>query len=124
MGGKPCVNGRPAIDQNLEALSSSIASLVDSSGEGCRFDPGKYLKLEEAFANIAGSALLSLRDKKWNRRDYELKSELATKEETKDALHTLRPDFIKEEPLTICGEFVAFRFLAFINFLFSGISII
>lgn len=57
-----------------------------------------------------------LRDNKWSRGDYELRSEFTTKEETKEALHASRPEYTEQEPATICGELVAFRFLAFINF--------
>lgn len=58
----------------------------------------------------------ALRKTTWSSGGYELKAELAKQEDTKEALHVERTQFVLEEPLTICGELVAYRLLAFINY--------
>ena len=75
-----------------------------------------YRELERNLSAIATAAAHELEEKKWPHGSYELKAELSTREETRDALHVSNTDFKEEEPETICGELIAFRFLAFINF--------
>ncbi len=101
---------------DVDSLVANTKELLKVSAMRRRFSPQLYQKLEGALKKVAERAVEYLRRTKWERGDYELKAELASKEETKDALHTPRPEYLKEEPATICGELVAFRFLAFINF--------
>lgn len=96
-------------------LRENITNLLETSAKRERFSLKKSREIEGSLRNVANAASEHL-SAKWRRGDYELRSELATKEQTKDALHMPRPEYLKEEPNTICGELVAFRFLAFINF--------
>lgn len=101
---------------DTNSLAGKTKELLEASARRCRFSPLRYQRLERALKGVAESAIEYLRTIRWERGDYELKAELASKEETKEALHTPRPEYLEQEPATICGELVAFRFLAFINF--------
>ncbi|MDQ2842184.1 MAG: hypothetical protein M3Y72_14315 [Acidobacteriota bacterium] len=107
---------RDEIEMKLPALSSSVTDLLESSARRHRFPSAKYRALERSLRGVAKQAAKYLKAEKWYRGDYELKSELATREETRNALHLRWIEYAKEEPATICSELVAYRFLAFINF--------
>lgn len=98
------------------SLMNCVKRLLEASALRRRLFRPQYRVLQRTLQAVSEQAAEYLRWAKWNRGDYELRYELATKEETRDALHTPRPDYVKQEPATICGELVAFRFLAFINF--------
>ncbi len=99
-----------------DSLAANAKRLLEASADRRRFSPLRYMQLENALKGVTQEGVKYLRRTKWNRGDYELKTELASKEETKEALHTPRPEYLEQEPITICSELVAFRFLAFINF--------
>jgi hypothetical protein len=108
---------RGEIQKKLDGgLKERVKGLLAVSSDRRRFPSASYRSLETSLREVADATVNYVRTEKWNHGDYELRYELATKEETKDALHVLWPEYKKQEPATICGELIAFRFLAFINF--------
>lgn len=100
---------------NLKDLSTEVGIFLSKWAQSS-FDTKRFQAIEKSFKKAADSAVASLVASKWMEGDYELKAQLAAKEENKSALRVLWPEFAKEEPSIIRSEFVAFRFLAYINY--------
>lgn len=98
------------------SLAWNTRELLDAAASQKRFSGPKYRQIEQALLSVTRETVTYLNTTTWKRGGYELKTELATKEETKEALHLSKSEFMRGEPATICSELVAFRFLAFINF--------
>jgi ABC-type multidrug transport system fused ATPase/permease subunit len=100
----------------VKRLEEDVTRLLRVSASRRRVTSMFYRRLEKELSAIAGDAARYLEKTKWPKGNYELKAELSKREETKDALRTSAPEYKEHEPETICGELVAFRFLAFINY--------
>ena len=97
-------------------FSGQVLDLLRVSALRRRVSQIQYFELEKTLCEIASLVADHLQNKSWPKGDYELKEELAVKEQTKGALHKERPEYRDEEPQTICGELLAYRFLSFINY--------
>lgn len=107
---------KSVIRTRLCTFRRQVTELLQISASRRRIPVRVYRSLEENLSAIAAAAANQLELNKWNAGSYELKSELASREETKGALEMSKDEFKEEEPNTICGELIAFRFLAFINY--------
>lgn len=108
-------HSRGAVHTIVTVLTDLVKDFLGSWANG-KFDREEFGCIEKTFGVTGNVAMRLLKEGRWNYGDYELKSVLALQEETRDALHVSRTEFSKDEPLTICSEFVGFRFLAYINF--------
>lgn len=95
--------------KQLESLRPRVDALLANSAKRTRFDPNQFRSIERSLRQFANLALQRLRRDQWVLGHCEVKSKIAGSEENEsgDAEHEVR---------IICGEFVAFRFLAYINF--------
>ncbi|MGH9655244.1 MAG: hypothetical protein ACRD6B_17465 [Bryobacteraceae bacterium] len=93
----------------LNSLRPRVQTLLEASARGIRFDRAQYRKLQDSLRQLADLAVRYLRVNQWAFGRHELESELATNEKA-EASST------SKEVLNICGELVAFRLLAYINF--------
>lgn len=108
---------KAAIDHpKVKCLEDDVTRLLRASASRRRVTSMFYRRLEKELSATAEDAARYLEKAKWPKGNYELKAELSRREETKDALRTSAPEYKEHEPETICGELVAFRFLAFINY--------
>jgi hypothetical protein len=107
---------KAAIDGRLQNIKLQVKELLNISATRRRIPRRLFRELERNLAAVAGAAADYLEARKWGIGDYELKGELAAREGTKDALKVPQYKYEEDEPATICGELVAFRFLTFINY--------
>lgn len=105
-----------AIDGRLQDIRRQVKELLESSATRRRIPRLLFRELERNLSEVATAAADYLEARKWGVGDYELKGELAAREDTKDALKVAQYKYEEDEPATICGELVAFRFLTFINY--------
>jgi hypothetical protein len=106
---------RDRIHFDFSELEQNVIAVLDASA-GHGFNRTAFRRVEQLLQTFANTATGLLRKAKWSHGGYELKSELANKEETRDALHVTTPEYAVEEPLIVCSELVAYRFIAYINF--------
>ncbi len=107
---------RNYIRQSLPSFEAQVKRLLQISAYRQRVPRFFSRNLEDDLCRIAEHAAADLEKRKWTLGGYELKAELSKQEDTREALHIERAAFLKEEPETICGELVAYRLLAFINY--------
>ncbi len=107
---------RAAVQFRLELFRKEVEKLLRKSAKRERVSQLDHRKLENNLLIVAEQAAHHLENKEWSLGSYEVKSELLKKEDTKDALRVDPNEFIEAEPETICGELVAYRLLAFINY--------
>jgi len=72
--------------------------------------------LQEQLCLIGNEVAAELGQDKWLHGSYEARSELSNRNLTKDALCVTRGEYEIEEPYTIGSEFLALRFVPFINY--------
>ena len=102
--------------EEFPTLLGQVDGLLTLSASRQRIPAQIFDDIEKGLSNVASKAAKQLIDKSWRKGSYESKAVLAQKEETKQALGILYWQYEKEEPNTIYGELVAFRFLSFINY--------
>ncbi|MDQ2712467.1 MAG: hypothetical protein M3Y24_09615 [Acidobacteriota bacterium] len=107
---------RNYIRQSLPSFQAQVRGLLEISAYRRRVPRVFSRRLENKLVALAEHAATDLEKRKWALGSYELKAELAKQENTREALHIDRASYLKEEPETICGELVAYRLLAFINY--------
>jgi hypothetical protein len=107
---------RDLIRSGIDAFQCKVKVLLRISASRRRLPHDLYRSVEKDLSDIATAAAHQLESEKWTEGGYELKEELSRRENTKDALRVPEDKYRKEEPATICGELIAFRFLAFINY--------
>lgn len=114
---KPINRGlRAAVQLRIEPFQKEVEKLLRKSAKRERAPQIDHRRLENNLLIVAEQAAHHLESREWSLGGYEVKSELLKKEDTKDALRVDPNDFIEAEPETICGELVAYRLLAFINY--------
>lgn len=95
--------------KQVESLRPHLDALLASSAKGTRFDPDQFRSIERSLRKVAYLAVQCLRCNKWDLGHYEMEAEINGNGKTENGN-------AGDEILAICGEFVAFRFLAYINF--------
>ncbi|MBV8865433.1 MAG: hypothetical protein JO210_08555, partial [Acidobacteriaceae bacterium] len=107
---------KDTVQSRIEPFQIEVEKLLRKSAKRERVPQTDHCKLESNLLNVAEKAARHLETREWSLGGYEVKSELLKREDTKDALRIGPRKFRQAEPETICGELVAYRLLAFINY--------
>jgi hypothetical protein len=111
---------QPQLAQILKAklpeLTTSVKKLLRFAAQRKRVRAPFYRGLQQQLACIGTAVAAELEQNKWPHGSYEVRSELAGRTSTKDALSVTRDEYKIEEPYTMASELLALRFVPFINY--------